>query len=112
MPWIEADPGTLEEFRQEMEKAGANSHRPLHLKKENVEAGLAKLVLTIIELLRQLLERQAIKRIEAGSLSDQQIEEMGQTFLRLEQKMAELKRLFGLEGEDLNLDLGPLGNLM
>lgn len=121
MPTIEADAHTLQEFQQEMEKlpgprgAGRLSAGPsdkLALDKTNAEAGLAKLALTVIELLRQLLERQAIKRIEAGSLSDQQIEDMGETFLRLEQKMEELKAHFGLRDEDLNLDLGPLGNLV
>lgn len=78
----------------------------------NVEQGLAKLVLTIIELLRQLLEKQAIRRMDSGTLSEEQIERMGETFLKLEQKMEELKVIFGLEGEDLNLNLGPLGDLM
>jgi hypothetical protein len=79
---------------------------------ENVERGLAQLVLTIVELLRQLMERQAIRRMEAGSLSDEEIERMGETFLKLERRMGELREHFGLSPEDLNLDLGPLGNLM
>ena len=80
--------------------------------RENAELGLAKLVLTLIELIRRLLEKQAVRRIEAGSLTEEQIERMGETFLKLEQKMVELKAAFGLEGEDLNLNLGPLGDLM
>ena len=79
---------------------------------ENVERGLAKLVLTLIELLRRLLETQAIRRMETGSLTDAEIERMGETFLKLERKMAELKELFDLQDESLNLNLGPLGNLM
>lgn len=79
---------------------------------DTIEQGLAKLVLTVVELLRQLLERQALRRVEAGSLTELQIERMGETFLKLEQRMAEMKRLFGLEDEDLNLHLGPLGDLM
>ncbi len=79
---------------------------------ESVEQGLAKLVLTLIELLRRLLEKQAIRRIEADSLSEEEIERMGETFLRLEAKMKELKATFGLEDEDLNLNLGPLGDLL
>jgi hypothetical protein len=79
---------------------------------ENVERGLAQLVLTIVELLRQLMERQAIRRMEAGSLSDDQVERMGETFMKLEQRMEELREHFGLRPEDLNLDLGPLGRLM
>lgn len=84
----------------------------IDLDPDTLEQGLAKLVLTVIELLRQLLEKQALRRVEAGSLTDQQIERMGETFLKLEQRMAEMKRLFGLKDEDLNLNLGPLGNLM
>jgi hypothetical protein len=79
---------------------------------EEVERGLAQLVLTLIELLRQLMERQAVRRVEAGTLDDEQIEQLGQTFMALEQRMDELKRHFGLTDEDLNLDLGPLGRLL
>jgi hypothetical protein len=79
---------------------------------ENVERGLAQLVLTLIELLRQLMERQAIRRVEAGGLSDEQVERLGQALIALEQRMGELKATFGLADEDLNLDLGPLGRLL
>src|ERR1700740_1938299 len=79
---------------------------------ENVEQGLAKLVLSLIELLRQLLERQAIRRMEGGSLSDEQIENMGEALMKLESKIHELASQFGLTPADLNLDLGPLGNLL
>lgn len=79
---------------------------------ERVEQGLAKLVLSLIELIRRLLERQAIRRIEAGSLTDDEIERLGETFLKLDRKMEELKEVFGLENDDLNLNLGPLGDLM
>jgi CRISPR/Cas system-associated endonuclease Cas1 len=79
---------------------------------EGVERGLAQLVLTLIELLRQLMERQAIRRVEAGDLSDEQVERLGQALIALEQRMGELKVTFGLTDEDLNLDLGPLGTLL
>ena len=79
---------------------------------DTVEQGLAQLVLTIIELLRQLMERQALHRIEGGTLSDEEVERLGRTFLALSQRMDELKREFGLKDEDLNLNLGPLGDLM
>jgi phage terminase Nu1 subunit (DNA packaging protein) len=79
---------------------------------ERVERGLAQLVLTLIDLLRQLMERQAIRRMEADSLTDEQVERMGQTFMKLERRMEELKLEFGLEDEDLNLNLGPLGDLL
>jgi hypothetical protein len=75
---------------------------------ENIEQGLAKLVLSLIELLRQLLERQAIRRMEGGSLTDGQIEDMGQALMTLEAKIRELAEHFGLTPADLNLDLGPL----
>jgi cob(I)alamin adenosyltransferase len=79
---------------------------------ENIEQGLAKLVLSLIELLRQLLERQAIRRMEGGSLSEDQVEQMGEALMRLEAKIHELAAHFGLSLCDLNLDLGPLGNLL
>lgn len=84
----------------------------LPLDSNQVEQGLAKLVLTIIELLRQLMERQAMRRVESDSLTDEQIEELGLTLMRLEEKMEELKMVFGLENEDLNIELGPLGKLL
>jgi len=79
---------------------------------EKVEQGLAKLVLTVVELLRRLLEKQAIRRMEGGSLAEAEIERMGRAFQRLSQKVEELRTVFGLTGQELNLDLGPLGNLM
>jgi hypothetical protein len=79
---------------------------------EKVERGLAQLVLTVIELLRQLMERQALRRIEHGSLTDEQIERLGQTLMKLEERMNELKLDFGLDDDDLNLNLGPLGDLL
>jgi hypothetical protein len=79
---------------------------------ENVERGLAQLVLTIVELLRQLMERQALRRIDAGGLSDAQVERLGTTFMELDRRMEELRGEFGLEPEDLNIDLGPLGRLL
>src|SRR5437899_10379599 len=79
---------------------------------ENIEQGLAKLVLSLIELLRQLLERQAIRRMEGGSLTEEQVENMGEALMKLEAKIHELAAHFGLTPADLNLDLGPLGNLL
>jgi hypothetical protein len=79
---------------------------------ESVEKGLVSLVLTIVELLRQLMERQALRRVDEGTLSDDQIEKIGWTLMSLEKRMAEVTDHFGLEPEDLNLDLGPLGPLL
>ena len=79
---------------------------------ETVERGLAQLVLTLVELLRQLMERQALRRMDAGTLDDDEIERLGRTFMKLAERMDELKQEFGLRDEDLNLDLGPLGRLL
>jgi hypothetical protein len=79
---------------------------------EDVKNGLGRLVLTLVELVRGLMERQAIRRIESGSLTEQEIEKLGVTFLRLSEQMQILKTHFGLDGDDLNLDLGPLGKLL
>src|SRR5437588_1229756 len=75
---------------------------------EIVENGLAKLVLSIIELVRRLLEKQALRRMDGGNLSDAEIERLGAALMKLEEKMEELKRVFGLSDEDLNLKLGPV----
>ncbi|QCQ93849.1 gas vesicle protein K [Rhodococcus sp. SGAir0479] len=79
---------------------------------ESVERGLVALVLTLVELLRQLMERQALRRVDVGDLSEDQIERIGTTLMLLEEKMEELREHFGLEPEDLNIDLGPLGPLL
>ena len=76
------------------------------------ERGLATLVLTVVELLRQLMERQALRRVEEGSVTDQQAERLGYTLMRLDERMMELLEQFGLEREQLNIDLGPLGTLL
>jgi hypothetical protein len=78
----------------------------------SAERGLAALVLTIVELLRQLMERQALRRVEDGTVTDEQAERIGYTLMRLEERMSELLDEFGLEAEDLNIDLGPLGPLL
>ena len=75
---------------------------------EIVENGLAKLVLSIIELVRRLLEKQALRRMDGGNLTEEEIERLGNALMKLEEKMAELKRVFGLSDEDLNLSLGPV----
>jgi hypothetical protein len=79
---------------------------------DDVARGLAQLVLTLVELLRQLMERQAIRRVEAGDLDDEQVERLGRALIALERQMEELKETFGFTDDDLNLDLGPLGRLL
>lgn len=75
---------------------------------EAVENGLAKLVLSIVELVRRLLEKQALRRMDSGTLTDDEIERLGNALMKLEDKMGELKRTFGLSDEELNMKLGPL----
>ncbi|HJP85779.1 MAG TPA: gas vesicle protein GvpJ [Gemmatimonadaceae bacterium] len=78
---------------------------------EKIENGLAKLVLTLIEVLRKVLEHQAVRRMEGGHLSEAEIEKLGVALLRLNDRMQEMKEIFGLTDEDLQIDLGPLGKL-
>ena len=79
---------------------------------ESVERDLFKLVLTIIELVRQLMEKQALRRVDEGDLTDEQVEGLGNGLMHLEQAMDELKARYGLTTADLNIDLGPLGTLL
>jgi len=79
---------------------------------EAAERSLAALVLTIVELLRQLMERQAIRRVEDGTVTDEQAEQLGDNLMQLDERMTELVEKFGLTREDLNIDLGPLGPLL
>ena len=109
---IDVDENYKDLFVEEAEKEKKCNANRINADPNNVEQGLAKLVLTVVELIRRLLEKQAIRRIENGSLIESEIEEMGLTFIKLDEKMKELKQVFDLEEEDLNLDLGPLGNLM
>lgn len=87
-------------------------HRRVEIDKEAVRRDLMKLVLTIVELLRQLMERQAIRRLDQGDLSDQEEEDLGTSLMLLKDAMEELTEQFGLTASDLNLDLGPLGPLL
>ena len=103
---------SLESLAKELDRATRGLPRRIDADPQTAEKGLTKLVLTLVELLRQLMERQALRRIEGGTLSDEEIERLGETFMKLETRMAELKREFGLEDEDLNLRLGPLGDLL
>ena len=105
-------PPDLDLFASDRRVIDASLSRRINADPENLERGLAQLVLTIIELLRQLMERQALRRIDGGTLSDEQIERLGSTFMELDRRMEELRTQFGLTEEDLNLRLGPLGNLL
>jgi len=107
---IETD--SQEAFIEEIEKVQDVLPKRIDANPKNVEKGLAKLVLTLVELIRKLLEKQAMRRIEGGSLNEEEIEGIGETLMKLENKMKELKEIFGLKDEELNLNLGPLGDLM
>lgn len=91
---------------------GYSLPRRLETDSESVQRDLMKLVLTIIELVRQLMERQAIRRVDEGDLTNEQVEELGVGLMRLEEAMTQLREQFDLSVEDLNLDLGPLGTLL
>ena len=96
----------------ELDRLDGALRRRVNADRENLEKGLAQLVLTLIELLRQLMERQALRRIEGDSLTADEVERLGETFMLLEERMNELKEAFEIEDEELNLDLGPLGRLI
>ena len=104
--------GDLEALARNLDGVQSALPRRVVADPETVERGLAQLVLTLIELLRQLMERQALRRMEGGTLTDEQIERLGDTFMKLDRRMQELIEHFGLEEGDLNLNLGPLGDLL
>jgi gas vesicle protein GvpK len=105
-------PPELDIFAAESPRLEDALSRRINADPESVERGLAQLVLTIVELLRQIMERQALRRIDGGSLSEEQVDRLGRTFMDLDKRMEELRLEFGLDEEDLNLNLGPLGNLL
>jgi hypothetical protein len=94
-----------------LESVAENLPQRLNTDPDKVENGLAKLVLTLIEVLRKVLEHQAVRRMEGGHLSDAEIEKLGIALLRLNDRMQDMKGTFGLTDEDLQIDLGPLGKL-
>jgi hypothetical protein len=91
---------------------GNNRTAHINLDPDKAKNGLGRLVLTLVKLLHELLERQAIRRIDSGSLNDEQIERLGTTLMKQARELERLRIDFGLEEEDLNLDLGPLGKLL
>ena len=101
-----------EEFVEQLRCVADTLPSRINIDAQSIEQGLAKLVLTLIEFIRRLLEKQAVRRMEGGDLSPEQIEELGLALMRLEAKLQELKTQFGLADEDLNLDLGPIGRLI
>ena len=103
----------LEELRRELERT-ASSQSPLrwNADPDEVQRSVAQLVLTLVEFIRKLLERQAIRRMEGGTLTDEQTEDIGRALMKLEETVRDIAVKFGIPIEDLNLDLGPIGKLM
>ncbi len=108
----EIETAHAEEFVEQLRRVTDALPPRINIDAESVEQGLAKLVLTLIELVRRLLEKQAVRRMEGGDLSPEQIEELGLALMKLEEKMQNLKEQFGLADEELNIDLGPVGKLI
>ena len=102
----------LEALRRELQQVRGTLPSHIDVDTEGVEQGLAQLVLTLIEFLRQVLERQAVRRMEGGGLSDEEVERDGLALMKLEEKVHELAENFGLRPGDLNINLGPLGDLL
>lgn len=102
----------INQLKSHLAATAGGTEQRVDVSPESVEQGLAKLVLTVVELLRQVLERQAVRRMEGGSLTSEQIENMGTALMKLEEKVHELSTHFGLTPQDLNIDLGPLGKLL
>lgn len=98
-------------FAEELRHVAQALPERINADPEQVENGLARLVLTLIELLRNVLEHQAVRRMEGGTLSEDEVERLGLALLKLNERMQELKATFHLTDEDLNIDLGPLGRL-
>lgn len=119
---LSGDIGALDDFTRELgtrarsgmpnARASFSLPRRINADQAKVEKDIAKLVLSLVELVRQLMERQAVRRVNAGSVSEDEVERMGETFLKLDQRMTELRNAFGLEREDLELNLGPIQDLL
>jgi hypothetical protein len=110
-PRVEVSRGSGAAFEEELRALAPALPERINADPEHIENGLARLVLTLIELLRNVLEHQAVRRMDGGTLREEEIERLGLALLRLNERMQELKSMFGLTDEDLTIDLGPLGRL-
>ena len=119
---ISGDLDALDDFASELVQR-THAHRPrmgaellagqrVNADETTLEKDLAKLVLALIDIVRKLMERQAARRVNAGSLSEDEVERLGETFLKLDRRMTELRAVFGLEAEDLSLSLGSIHDLI
>ena len=103
----------LDDLRRELERStGGSSPLRWNAEPDDVQRSVAQLVLTLVEFIRRVLERQAIRRMEAHTITDEQTEEIGRALMKLEETVVEIGAKFGVLPEDLNLDLGPVGKLM
>ena len=112
LPQRVASPAISDFAKTMAPRAKRASSRRMNLDADKKKNGLAQLVLTVVKLLHELLEKQAIRRIDGGGLTDEEIERLGFTLMRQSEEIAKIAREFGLESDDLNLDLGPLGKLL
>ncbi len=101
-----------EEGEADLREVAPGLPERLEADEHDIDAGVARLVLTLVEFIRQVLEHQAIRRMEGGSLSDEEVERLGLAMMRLQERLDDVKEVFGLSDEDLNVDLGPLGRLL
>ncbi len=107
-----AEVAELESLRKELERAASKAPPRWNADPDDVQRSVAQLVLTLVEFIRQLLERQAIRRMEAGTFTDEQTEDVGRALMQLEETVRDIALKFGLDPNDLNLDLGPVGKLL
>lgn len=102
----------IDAIRRQIERTAATSPPRWNANPDDVRRSVVKLVLTLVELVRQLLERQAIRRMEAGTLTDGETESVGLALMRLQETILDLAKQFDISPDELNLDLGPVGKLM
>jgi hypothetical protein len=109
VPWPEPETETPADFARILQP---DRPKRLNIDEKKIKNGLGQLVLTLVKLLHELLEQQALRRIDAGGLKEEEIERLGMTLMLQAQEIDRLRQLFNLGEEDLNIDLGPLGNLL
>ena len=103
----------IERLQREIKKTEENIPKIINANSpRETEQGLAKLILTLVELIRKLMEKEAFRRVKKGTLSPAEVQKLGLSLKAVKKKIEEIKAIFGIEDEELNLDLGPLGNLM
>ena len=110
-PAIDVDEMVRRELETQLSAVARALPDRINADPERVDQGLARLVLTVIEVVRKVLEHQAVRRMDGGDLSAEEVERLGLTLLKLDERMQQLKEAFGLTDEDLQIDLGPLGRL-